>query len=225
LQRSIQHLALALLFLGLMSTRARADFIFDVTIPASGTGTLGFTITSNDNTTLSAFGLGLMISPTSSGFPYFPTTQPTPYDDPNYVFAGESAMSPLPFWFTYPAGDEFPTTVNGGDIDASSLGYVTITTQYDLATVMFQVTPAGAPEQVQITLVSDPGFTYFDDLNNNPLNYTASMVGGVVNINVSAVPEPSSLALAGISSLAGLLVYGRSRRRAESPMSTRRGAG
>ena len=177
----------------------------DVTIPASGTGTLDFTITSNDNATLSAFGLGLTISSTSPWIPYFWTNQPTPYDDPDYVFAGESASSPLPFWYTYPTGDLYPSTVNGGDFDASSLGYVTISTQYDLATVTFQVAPAATPEPVQITLLSDPNFTYFADLNNSPLSYTASISGGVVNINVSTVPEPSSLGIVAFSSLSGFL--------------------
>jgi hypothetical protein len=49
-------------------------------------------------------------------------------------------------------------------------------------------------------------FANVGDLNNNPLNYTASISGGVVNINVSTVPEPSSLALAAISGLSGVLV-------------------
>ncbi len=80
---------------------------------------------------------------------------------------------------------------------------------YLLAQVQFSV-PMGAMlgDTFQISLVSDPNFTYFEDLNGNNLNYSAS--GGLVT--VTAVPEPSSLTLMAISALSGLLWY-RGRRR------------
>jgi hypothetical protein len=209
--RLIRYLALALLVLGLASTPTRADYVFDVTIPASGTGTLDFTITSSDNATLSMFDLGLTISSTSHGTPYFSTTQTDPYSNPNYVFATGSVLDPIPFWTTYPPGYDFPASMSGGD--ASSLGSVTLSsTPSYLATAQFQVAPAAAPEVVQVTLVNNVS-TFFDDLNGSPLYYTASLSGGTVNINVSSVPEPSSLVLAGIAGLGGLFVYGRNRRR------------
>jgi hypothetical protein len=222
--RSIQAFALAFLVLSLTAARARADYVFNVTIPSDSVpGSLAFTITSNDNATLSSFGLGLTISPVgSSTAGYFSLVQPTPYADPNYVFAGVSgnAMFSLPFW-TSPFGDDFPTSILGGDLDGlpppPPFPYVTVTPGvFDLGTVQFQLLSGSAPdEQFQITLVSGSN-TYFDDLNNNPLSYTASLMGGVVNINISAVPEPSSLVMASISSLGGLLVYRRSRRQGRS---------
>jgi hypothetical protein len=220
--RWIQKFAAAMILLGVTTTCARADFVFDVTIPSSGTGTLDFTITSNDSSTLSSFGLDLTISPTPSAtsLAAFTPDQTDPYTSPGYVFAGQSsgADSGVPFWSppfqtTTPndsifGGDSADPTVGSGFVTLSS------TTPSFLATVQFQVPAGSAPGQMfQITLVSNPGLTFFDDMNNNSLNYAASISGGVVNINVnaaSAVPEPASSTMLAISSgLGGLLWYRR----------------
>jgi hypothetical protein len=220
----IQKFAAAMILLGVTTTCARADFVFDVTIPPSLTGTLDFTITSNDSSTLSAFGLDLMISPTpsSTSLASFTPDQTDPYTSPGYVFAGQSLGADLgiPFW-----SPPFQTTtpndsITGGDSADPTVGsgFVTLSsTASYLATVQFQVPTGSTPGQVfQITLVSNPGLTFFDDMNGNPLNYTASISGGAVNINVntaSAVPEPASSTMLAISSgLCGLLWYRRQRK-------------
>ena len=220
MRRSIQAVTLALLILGVTATQVRAgsSYSFDVTIPSSTTpGTLDFDITSNDSATLSYFGLGLTISPTgtSTSSAYFSTTQSDPYTNANYVFSGQSENSDLslPFWTTTPSGALFPTSILGGDSnDGSGLGYVTLSsTAAYLGTVQFQVPSGADPNQVfQITLVGGSN-TYFQDQNSNALSYTASLVGGavVINVSASAVPEPSSLVLAAISSVSGLVVYRR----------------
>lgn len=227
--RLIRAMALPLLILGLASTCARADYVFTVPTPTSGPDTLDFTISSSDLATLSAFGLSLSIStvPPSADAYFTPdTSQPTPYsggDGLPYVFQGQSFGDylTLPFWST--GGATYPTSISGGDSEyttTNGFGYVTVTSTSFLASVEYQVlagTPSSTP--VQITLSSSS--SYFDDLNGSPLNFTASMSDGVVNINISAsaVPEPSSLAMAAFPCLGGLLGYSRLRRRGRSPRS------
>jgi hypothetical protein len=229
--RLIQAITLPILILGVASTQAQADIAFPVTMPSSGTtATVGFTITSNDSSTLlSDFNLGLNISPspTSQSTPFFSVNQPDQYvggDGLNYVFAGVSLGSGSPFWSDTSSG--VATNITGGDI-ASTPVTVSSTGAY-LATVQFEVAAGSDPGQTfLLTLFSagspviPPGAspTEFDDQNGMPLSYTASFTqsaggGGTVNINISTatVPEPSSLAMAVISGLGGLLVYRRSRR-------------
>jgi hypothetical protein len=220
----IRAIALALLILGLTSTGARADFVFTVTMPSTSTGTVDFNITSNDSATLSAFGLQLMISPTSSAttLASFSSTQTDPFSNSGYVFAGQSFNSDngLPFW-SLPFMTTTPNdSILGGDSADPSVGpgFVTVLSSPSyLGTVQFEGPSASAGQQFQITLGG--GSTSFDDRIGNSLSYTASFTpsaggGGTVNIDIStaSVPEPSSLAMAGISSLVGLLVYRRSRR-------------
>ena len=219
MNRSIQALAFAIILLGLTATRARADLniaLSDVTLAPGGTGTMDITVTSNNSDTLSAFGLELLITPVGNptSLLQFTTAQLDPYGNPNYVFAGESLGSDLgvPFWGPPSAsGTHYPyDTISGGDSDdGSTLGYVTVPPNAGgaysyLATVQFQA-PQGATlgDTFNISLVSNPLFTYFDDRNGNPLTIN-SITGGTVTIT-SVVPEPSSLTVVALSGLSGLL--------------------
>jgi hypothetical protein len=169
-------------------------------------------------------GLNLAPSSTSTSAVAFSLAedQPTQYVGGAglpYVFAGASFGSDngLPFW-SEPTSNPAFSNIDGGDMNDSALGYVTVSsTGAYLGTVQFEV-PMGADTGQTFLLTLGGGGTLFDDLNGNPLGYTASFIpsasGGTVNIDIStaSVPEPSSLAMAAIASLGGLLVYRRSRR-------------
>jgi len=213
--RSIQAFAFAIILLGLTATRARAGVIItldDVTVAPGGTGTMDIAVTSDSvpGDTLSLFSLTLQITqmPGTTSFLTF-TGGVDPYDNPNYVFSGESfnVNSGSPFWslpyttiYTY-------DSISGGDA-ANPLGaFVIIPSTVGepnslLATVQFQALGTSPGDQFQISVVSLG--TEFDDQNGNPLNYTSTP--GTVTIT-SAVPEPSSLTLVALSGLSGLLWY------------------
>jgi len=216
--RSIQ--AFAFILLGLTATRARAGVIIaldNVTVAPGGTGTMDIAVTSNSlaSDTLSQFSLALQITqkPGTTSFLTF-TGGVDPYNNPNYVFSGESfnVNNGLPFW-----GPPFTTiytydSISGGDA-ANPLGtFVTIPSTVGepnslLATVQFQALGTNPGDQFQISLVPptyDPSnvSTQFDDQNGALLNYTST--GGTVTIT-SVVPEPSSLTVVALSGLSGLL--------------------
>jgi len=218
--RSIQALAFAIILLGLTATRARAGpavALSDVTLAPGSTGTMDITVTSSSSDTLSAFGLELQIVPvgTPVSVLQFTTAQPDPYGNANYVFYNESLNADLmiPLW-TVPLSPPSPfVTLRGGDSDdgsGSTPGYVTIPATGGgpnsfLATVQFQAPPgANRGDEFQMSLVSDPAHTYFDDQNGDPLTYTST--GGLVTIG-SAVPEPPSLTMMALGCLSGLLWF------------------
>jgi len=220
--RSIQALAFAFILLGLTATRARAGLVIalsDVTLAPGNTGTMDITVTSNSSDTLSAFGLELQIVPvgTPASVLQFTTAQPDPYGNANYVFYNESTNADLgiPFWIV-PLSPPSPfVTLRGGDSDdGSTLGYVTIPATAGgpnsfLAAVQFRAAPGAKPgDEFQMSLVSDPAHTYFDDQNGAPLTYTSA--GGVVTIG-STVPEPSALTMMALACLSGLLCCLRGR--------------
>ncbi len=231
MNRSIQAFAFAFILLGLTATRARAGLIISLsnsTVAPGGTGMMDIAVTFNSSDTLSAFGLELLITPINgaTSLLQFTTAQLDPYGNPNYVFAGESVGSDLgvPFWGPPSAsGTHYPyDTISGGDSDGSTLGYVTIPPNAGeaysyLATVQFQAPRrATLGDQFQISLVNDPSFTYFDDQNGVPLDYSVGSTGGTVTI-ASVVPEPSSLTLLALSGLSGLLLCcWRSRKQGQS---------
>jgi len=215
--RWIQTFAFAVIVLGLTATCARADLVIslsNVNVAPGNTGTMDISVTSNNSDTLSSFGLELLITRgTSASFLTF-TGGPDPYANPNYVFFGQSLNqdTATPFWGppyqSSPSGYPSDSILGGDSADSSGLGYVTIPSTAGgpnsfLAAVQFQSQP-GAPltDQFQVSLVSNPSFTYFDDQNSSPLNY--STTGGLVTFSV---PEPSSLTLAALSGFSGLLWY------------------
>jgi hypothetical protein len=218
--RCIRIFVLAILPLGLMATRARADItvsLQDVSLAPGGIGTMNIYASSTSGDTLSQFGLELLITPVSSpSFLYFSSGMDQPTADfgnpsPGYVFEGQSSSMdiPLPFWGgPFDPGTNYPNdTIAGGDsADANAgSGYVTLTGTYLLATVQFDA-PVGASGTFQVSLAPSTydatmtGFTYFQDMSDNFLNYSSS--GGLVTI--SSVPEPSSLVLGAMASLGGL---------------------
>jgi PEP-CTERM motif len=214
-RRLIHAFAFATMLLGLPASHASAGFVVNlsnVNVGPGGTGTMNITVTSTTAYTLSSFGLELQIAPIgtpTSVLQFDPSmAQPTaPFGNGNYVFHGNSFDQDFstPFW-SVPNSNPMLTAV-GGDMDDSGSGYVSIgaSTTAFLAAVQFAA-PAGATlgDQFQISLVNNPNFTYFDDLNGNPLAGGYSMTGGVVTVASSVVPEPSSLVIT-LSGLGGLL--------------------
>jgi hypothetical protein len=228
--RSILKLASALILIGLTTPPSRADLtvtLDNVTLAAGGTGMMNISITSDSSValdTLSSFGLELMISPvgTPASILTFTETQADPMANPNYVFPTQSTDVALgiPFW-SVPTTPPPITTISGGDEDNFGASYVSIPSATGepgtyLATVQFASPMGGgapAGDMFQISLVPDAGLTYFDDQNGNALNY--SVVGGLVTIGPSSVPEPSTmtLTLVGLGGSLGLWW----RRRSKSP--------
>jgi len=228
--RSIQAFAFAIILLGLTATHARADLNIalgnDLNLAPGGIGTIDITVTSNNNDTLSAFGLELLITlgtPTPTSLLTFTGGIDPSYSSSSYVFFGQSSNSDYgsPFWGapyqSSPVTGYASDSISGGD-SADPLagpGYVSITsTPLLLATVQFQAAPGATPgDTFQISLVpTNPLLTYFQ-YDQNPdhlLNYTSAP--GTVTI-ASAVPEPSSLTIVALSGLSGLLLcYVRGRK-------------
>ncbi len=222
-------LTVAVLWLALAAP-ARAGFIITgstTTIPAGGVGIVDFYITSDCATgnQLSSFQIQLQasqtFSPTNDGLNLqFTANQPTVYDQATYVFAVSSFFmdTNTPFW-----GNPFSTvtandTIVGGDSNDSAQGYTTIAfgTPYLLAQV--QVDPSQALDVFSINLTPssgsfNTGTTYFDDPNGDGIGFTS--IPGTVETEGpqgSATPEPSSLLLAGIGMLSGLVYTWRSRK-------------
>jgi len=219
--RLIKAFVFAIILLGLTASGARAELAISVgssTVAPDGIGTVDITITPNHGHTLSDFGLELQITPVgATSFLQFTSSQPDPYGNSNYVFYNQSLkqLLDLPFW-SVPSSPPSPlVSITGGD--SSSLGYVFIpkgSTEY-LATVQFEAAPgATVGDKFTISLVNDPGQTYFDNKNGQPLYYTSTP--GTVMV-VSAVPEPSSSTVVLLSGLSGLLwCYWRGRRHRQS---------
>lgn len=223
MSRLIQASILALLIVApVASVRAElAIALSNVTLAPGGIGTMNFTVTSGRSDQLMDFGLGLQItkvgSPTS--LIQFTTSQPDPYGNANYVFAGESfnadQIPSLPFWGTPKTTSFISDTIPGGDSDDSTQGYVTIPSTSGglhtfLASVQFSA-PKGATagDTFQVVLSSDPGLTYFDGTGGT-LGYSVQAGGGLITI--ASVPEPSSI-LTGLIGAAFLGAEGFRRRR------------
>ncbi|MGE3819087.1 MAG: hypothetical protein AB7I30_06590 [Isosphaeraceae bacterium] len=199
----------------LVTEPGRAQLIISggsAAVVPGGVGTVDFLVESSGSDNLASFNLKLLIETTSGGsLLRFTEAQPDFSLDPNYVFVMNSTLGPN-FW-----GPPFQTntindTITGFDLNsaANGPGYSTITssTSFLLARVRFQ-TAAGASlgDSFTISLVNDPGQTFFLDDQFNDVNYSVS---GPATISV--VPEPSPWAMAGLVVLAGACRVWRSER-------------
>lgn len=110
---------------------------------------MDISITSSSSYTLSAFNLQLLITPSVESGPLlaFTSAQTNPYNNPNYVFSGQSFGSYIgfPFWGTPTTTIYNGDTIAGGDLAnfITGPGFVSITggsTEY-LGTVSFQAAP------------------------------------------------------------------------------------
>jgi hypothetical protein len=231
--RSIQALAFFTILLSLMTIRVRADLIItlsDATVAPGGTGTMDITVTSNHGNTLSAFGLELQITPVGSPSELlqFSMDQTDPYGNSNYVFSGASFNQdngPISFWSSPFQTVYMSDTIVGSDSSDSTnmtplgISYVTLSsTPSYLATVQFQAPTGSVPgDQFQITLVNDPGETYFMNRSGYGLRYQARDDGGLITIESAiATPEPPTLPAAALATLIGLLYYGYRQRQRHS---------
>jgi hypothetical protein len=195
----------------------------NATVAAGGVGSVDFMISSSGTTSynLATFGLQVQVTPVAptSSFLQFSSSQPDPFTDSRYVFTHNSFDQDfgLPFWGSPSSTVTFHDTVAGGDgTDTTPYVKVTPTSNFLLATVQFEA-PAGASagDSFTISLVSDPNQTYFNDDQGHSIVYTSTPATvTVAPAQVAAAPEPSSLVLAGVSGLAGLLSCRRGRRKA-----------
>ncbi len=222
--------AVAVLWLG-TATPARADLIIsgiDQTVAVGGTAEVSFYITSTGSDQLGSFNLQSQITGAAGQLAFSPSQSASFVNANNYVFSNNSLDANVPpFW-----GSPFSTayandTVTGFDNYTGGTGAATVSSSqtFLLATVTVDATNpnlVAAGESFQISLVptsiGDPNATNFQDAAGNLINYTsASVTVNVVPAEVSAVPAPSSLVLAGIAAPIGLLYYWRRRTTAASP--------
>ena len=202
--------------LGFAASEARASLVItlgDATVASGGTATIGIGITSNSADTLSGFNFELLITPVGSppptGLLSFADSQPNTVGNPNYVFFGQSGIGSnvFPPSTTNYADD----TITGGDFAGAAAVVIPPGAGGPfsfLADVQFQPVFGMNGDTFQVSLVIDPNQTFFDDANGNALGFSSN-VGQVM---IATVPEPSSLTLAALSSLGGLVYFWRRRR-------------
>ncbi len=230
-----------------MAAPARADFVIfggngSPSVPGSATVALGdtadisFFIFDDPGDQLASFELELQISAVTVGQLQFAGNQPVAFlSDPNYVFAGNSedaAPPPSPFWFPTFTTNYTNDTIAGGDSTANGGATQfpntnTLDGSYLLATVAVYADSnlVDAGESFTIALVPPTGGnsdqTNFQDPNNSNPNgdpYTSSPVTVTVTpADMTTVPAPSALLLAGIGGLTSLLSYLRNRMKAPRP--------
>jgi hypothetical protein len=228
--RSSIILTVSVLFLA-TAAPARADFIItgsSTTITPGGTGTVDFTITSNNvnGDKLGSFQIQLLASETFSPAPgdglnlQFTTSQPTVYNQSNYVFSGNSGFkdSSTPFWGTPFTTNTANDTIVGGDFNDSGTGYTLILPGHTYLLARVQVDPSQANDVFSIALVPSSGTgtgqTFFQDDQGNNIAFSSTSATVTTASQTTTTPAPSSLVLAGIGSLSSLLWYWRSRRAA-----------
>jgi len=210
---------------------AKADFEITVgstTLSTGGTGIVDIYITSNSSTgnQLGSFQLQLttsvISSPSSDGLnASFTASQPSVYNQSNYVFFGSSAAQDygFPFWASPTSTVTNNDTIVGGDFNDSTLGYTNIKqgTTYLLAQLQVY-NPGQAGDVFSVALSpasgSGNGQTYFQDSNGNNIDFS-STAGTITTLNL---PEPSTPVLAGIGSLCCLFFTWLSRRQARKSL-------
>ncbi len=222
--------SLSMLLLGVLVGPVRADLVISgssVQLNSGQTGTMDFNIRSTTGTDqLQSFNVELLITRVggTTSLLQFTDTQPDPYGNGNYVFAGDSfgGINGVPFWGAPSAtGTNYPKdTISGGDMTNSGTAVTVPTASFGpgtyLTTVQFQAPLNASPgDTFSISLVTDPMQTFFKDAGGGTINYTSSP--GTVLI-LGATPEPSSLVLGATAGVGGLFIFWRKRRGAKPVM-------
>ncbi len=203
--------------LGFAASEARAGLVItlgNATVASGGTATIDISVFSTTGTDfLSSFNLGLLITPvgTPAGLLQFSSTQPDFSGNPDYVFYQQSGLGAA-FWGPPYMTNYTADSITGGDVPTSNAVLISATGTGPfslLAQVQFDPLIGDNGDTFQVSLITDPNFTSFSDPNGGELPYIS--IPGSVMIG-SAVPEPSSMTLAALSSLGGLLLFWRRRR-------------
>ncbi len=230
----IQSLLATFSMLCLAATQASGDIIVSVgnaSLNAGGTGFVDVMISGAPGDTLGRFGYefnitgavpangDLQFKPSySSGSPLSPLTQTNSEQGlGNYVFPGDT--DPINFSASLGSGGTDPLTLVGGDALLAG-NDVSINGTFLLARLELQhVGPFRGPsQQFMISLITASSFTEFDQdfdagTTNNYTGAQISATSGTITVNAAAVPEPSSVALLAIGTIAAVL---RKKRRAGS---------
>jgi hypothetical protein len=228
---SVRFLILVALsvFCLVLAAPARADLVItgdNTTVAPNGTGTASFFLTSNGGDyNLSTVSLQLVVSVVSGSSTLQFTDANTSFtsftNQPNYVFFGDSfvQMNSSNYWNSpsnTPNGSIF-----GGDFtnDGHDITVTPSTPPLLLAEVQYMSVLGASPGdsfQIQVDPTSDPtgsgvGPTQLSDSSGDFQPYTSTPA--TVTVALAVTPEPSSLLLAGMGSLTGLLHFWRSRRK------------
>ncbi len=229
-----------------IASPAKADFIITggtATVAQGGSGTVDFLITATHGSSLGAFNLTLQINVISgnaiSDLTFSQASaQPAVYNQSNYVFAGSGP-------FVSP-GNSFDGNLGAASIwgipnNANNSGQnpriygsdstydgtsATITSANNLLVSVGFTANLGTPltSEFSISLVGGVDNTAFYANNSGPtptglVHYRSTAADITVTPAIANTPAPSSLALAGIGSLSGLLYYWRSRKQARAHLS------
>ncbi len=220
----LRFVSLTILLLTALSSQARAAIVVtiqDATIAAGGSGFVDVLISSNTSLNLDVaaydFEITLVGTPARISTLQFTTPQVTEVGFADYVFAGDAAPIDV---FTL-NNSRFVAIAATESFNGVSLTATTrLLARLELESVLG---PGGTPalangEQFQISLV-DSGDTFFGDFEGNRLDVVPSSFAssGLITIqDITAVPEPSSLALCALGAAAMGWRIGRRRSKAQT---------
>ena len=217
--RIFTSLSLAILtWCSLTHSLCRADFLFEfgeVVFNAGQQGSIDVFISSSTSVTIGSatYKLHIASSGTVSGQLVFaPTQTPDELDQDNYVFRNHSGG-----WTAAREGNQIDLLGSDfADTDATIDSSKKLLARVELSYIKAPIS-TNAADQFSIELIQDKDLTAVFDADGNSLaiNSQSYAASGAVTIQISAVPEPSSLLLTCLMSAA--LAVRASKKRGKQP--------